>query len=99
MTASAAMVLDHLPDALRPTVQPIDTWFRYRRLGLLFEARVARGRLMVCGIDLRGDLERRHAARQMRRSRLACMGSAAFNPEVAVSPDEVARLFPTQWAG
>src|SRR5262249_8597176 len=48
---SAAMVLDHLPGALRPLVQPIDTWFENRRLGLLFEANVGGGRLVVCSMD------------------------------------------------
>ncbi|WP_454050563.1 sugar-binding domain-containing protein [Cellulomonas sp. Marseille-Q8402] len=53
---AAPMVLDHLPAAVRPLVQPIDTWFRARRLGLLIEARVGRGRLAICTLNLsRGD--------------------------------------------
>ena len=51
-----AMVLDDMPAKLRPIVQPIDTWFSNRRLGLAFEARVAGGKLMVCSIDLHHDL-------------------------------------------
>ncbi|OUC07878.1 glycoside hydrolase, partial [Litorilinea aerophila] len=62
---AGAMVLDGLPPALRPLIQPIDTWFEARRLGLLFEARVHGGRLMVCSMDLRHDLEKRLVARQM----------------------------------
>ena len=46
------MVLDDLPPELRPIVQPIDTWFEARRLGLVFEARVAGGKLLVCSMDL-----------------------------------------------
>ena len=40
---AAAMTIDHLPGDLRPLVQPIDTWFENRRLGLLLEASVGGG--------------------------------------------------------
>jgi hypothetical protein len=49
---SGAMIMDQLPPRLRPNVQVIDDWVTARRLGLLFEARVGRGKLMVCSIDL-----------------------------------------------
>jgi hypothetical protein len=81
---SAAMVLDHLPGGLRPLVQPIDTWFENRRLGLLFEARVGGGDLLVCSIDLRSDLGNRLVARQMRHSLLRYMSGDRFRPRDAV---------------
>jgi hypothetical protein len=90
---SAAMVLDGFPPALRPLVQPIDTWFEARRLGLLFEARVGAGRLMICSMNLRDDLDRRLVARQMWASLLAYMGSDAFAPAVAIEPAALAALF------
>ena len=65
---AAAMRMDHLPPELRPLVQLIDTWFEARRLGLLFEAQVGEGRLVVCSMDLESDLEDRLVARQMRYS-------------------------------
>ena len=80
---SAAMVLDDFPPALRPLVQPIDTWFEARRLGLLFEARVGDGSLMVCTMNLAGDLSLRPVARQMWASLLAYLASDGFAPEVA----------------
>jgi hypothetical protein len=81
---AAAMLLDHLPPLLRPLVQPIDTWFENRRLGLLFEARVNGGKLMVCSMNLRTGLESRLVARQMRHSLLRYMRSDAFQPQVDV---------------
>jgi hypothetical protein len=81
---SAAMVLDYLPGALRPLVQPIDTWFENRRLGLLFEARIGRGALLVCSMDLHSDLDGRLVARQMRHSLLRYMSSDQFRPRVSV---------------
>ncbi|MFN8466889.1 MAG: glycoside hydrolase [Caldilineaceae bacterium] len=65
---AAAMRMDHLTPDLRPLVQVIDTWFEARRLGLLYEAQVGEGRLVVCSMDLQNDLENRLVARQMRYS-------------------------------
>jgi hypothetical protein len=86
---AAAMTLDHLPADLRPLVQPIDTWFENRRLGLLFEARAGGGSLLVCSIDLRSDLDDRLVARQMRRSLLGYMSSERFNPRHTLDLDAI----------
>ena len=92
MHDSAAMVLDRLPPRLRPLVQPIDTWFENRRLGLLFECRAAGGRLMVASMDLDTDLEHRLVARQMRHAVLEYMAGAKFNPTVELGPAEIRAL-------
>ena len=84
-----------LPPKLRPLVQPIDTWFENRRLGLLFEAQVGAGKLMVCSMDLASDLDQRLAARQMRQSLIRYMESDAFQPGHALTVEEVARLLLT----
>ncbi|MCB0156511.1 MAG: glycoside hydrolase [Caldilineaceae bacterium] len=89
---SAAMVLDDLPPALRPLVQPIDTWFEARRLGLLLEARVGGGKLIVCSMDLQSDLDQRPVARQFRASLLQYLGSNAFDPRVDVGVEEMLSL-------
>jgi hypothetical protein len=90
---AAALTLDHLPPPLRPLVQPIDTWFEARRLGLLFEARAQGGRLMVCSMDLRSNLAERPAARQMLYSLLAYMHGPQFDPQLPVSLEQVQRLY------
>jgi hypothetical protein len=51
-----------------------------RRPGLLFEAKVGKGKLMVCGASLDSDLDKRPAARQFRRSLEQYMSSDKFNP-------------------
>lgn len=89
---AGAMVLDSLPPDLRPLVQPIDTWFKNRRLGLLFEARAAGGKLMVCSMDLDRDLATRPVARQLRASLFAYLAGAAFAPKVEVTPDQIRAL-------
>lgn len=92
ITAARAMVLDDLPAKLRPIVQPIDDWNTNRRLGLLFECRVGAGRLLVCAADLTTNLDARPAARQLRESLLAYVGSKRFKPAVQVSKDDLTTM-------
>lgn len=89
---ATALVLDDLPGELRPLIQPIDTWFENRRLGLLFEARVHGGKLVVCSMDLRCDSEDRVAARQLLHSLYAYLGGPAFAPTVELSLAQVQTL-------
>ena len=93
VTHSQAMIMDHFPGALRPLVQPIDTWFENRRLGLIFEAKVGGGNLMVCSIDLQNHLQERPASGQLLQSILTYMNSAAFDPETEVAPDLIVQLW------
>ncbi|WP_395399624.1 sugar-binding domain-containing protein [Pseudoduganella sp. UC29_106] len=92
-----AVNLDRLPRGLQPIVQPIDDWNRNYKLGMLFEARVGNGRLMVSTADLENKLDERVVARQLRKSVLDYMASAAFQPSVQVAPSEFrASLFDTR---
>ena len=92
VTKSKFMVLDDFPPDLRPLVQVIDDWTTNRRLGLIFEARVGHGKLLICSIDLRSDIEKRPVARQMLNSLLKYMDSAAFTPEFSVNIEMVRGL-------
>jgi hypothetical protein len=74
------VVLDEFGPKLRPIVQVIDDWNTNRKLGLIFEAKVGRGRLLVCSIDLRSNLDKRPEARQMLQSLLKYMESEHFTP-------------------
>ena len=85
--------MTNLPGELRPIIQPIDDWNNARKLGLLFEARVEQGRLMVCSIDILNDLETRPVARQLRQSLLTYLSSEKFNPAIRLSVDELHNLF------
>jgi hypothetical protein len=97
VAGTRAMNLDRLPRALQPIVQPIDDWNRNYKLGLLFEARVGKGKLMVCTADLSSRLDQRVAARQLRKSVLDYMASAAFEPRTELAPQAMrAVLFDTR---
>ena len=89
ISQAGAMILDGLPKELRPTVQVIDDWVTSRKLGLVFEARMGAGRLLVCSIDLRQDLEHNPVARQMLHSLLHYISSSRFKPTVVLAPAEV----------
>ncbi|HZI31624.1 MAG TPA: hypothetical protein VFF11_04740, partial [Candidatus Binatia bacterium] len=78
------MIMDRLPEDLRPDVQVIDDWTTNRRLGLAFEARVGRGRLFVCSMDLQHDLDHDPVRRQFRASLLDYIAGKNFNPRVNV---------------
>jgi len=93
VTKSQAMILNELPAELRPIVSVVDDWFTNRRLGLVFEARVGRGRLLVCSVDLTRDLDSRPVARQFRHSLVKYLASDAFQPAVALDLATVQALF------
>ena len=71
---------------LRPTVQVIDDWVTARKLGLVFEARMGAGKLLVCSIDLSKDPEHNPVARQMLHSLLGYMAGPKFKPAVTLTP-------------
>lgn len=89
---SQAMIIDDLPEALRPIVQPIDTWFENRRLALVFESRTGGGKLLVCSIDLNNIAPDRLVSKQMLVSALNYMNSEAFNPQVGVELSQIKSL-------
>ncbi|MHC4518220.1 MAG: discoidin domain-containing protein [Planctomycetota bacterium] len=93
VTKSKAMILDDLGEDAKPIVQVIDDWNTNRKLGLVFEAKVGRGRLLVCSMDLRTDLQERPVAGQMLHSLLSYMGSPAFKPKHQVEAEAIENLF------
>jgi hypothetical protein len=93
VTKSEIMILNDLPVELRPIVQVIDDWSTNRRLGLIFEAEVGGGKLLVCSIDLRSNLDGRPVARQMLHSLLRYVSSNQFRPASRVDIEVIEKLF------
>jgi hypothetical protein len=89
---AAAMVLTGLPKSLHPDVRVIDDWVTARPLGLVFEAKVGAGRLMVCSIDLEHRMESDPVRTQFRRSLLDYMTGRKFAPKTSVSVAQVRSL-------
>ncbi|MDD4870282.1 MAG: glycoside hydrolase [Kiritimatiellae bacterium] len=92
VTRAGAMILNDMPANLRPTVQIVDDWFANRKLGLVFEGRVGKGKLLVCSIDLKNDLDNNPVARQMLSSLLNYMAGKKFDPKVQISNKQITDL-------
>ena len=86
------MELADFPVSFQPIVQPIDTWFINRRLAMLFEAKVGKGKIVVCSADIQKDLDKRYVARQLRYSILKYMNSGLFFPENDVTLEMIENL-------
>ena len=93
VTRSRAMILDSLRASIRPVVQVVDDWVTNRRLGLVVEAKVGNGKILICSIDLKNDLDKRPAARQLLYSLEKYVGSKEFEPKSEVSLAELRSLF------
>ena len=61
------------PFGVKPIVRVIDDWALCRDLGLVFEMKVGKGKVLVCAIDILNDLESRPVARQLKYSLLEYM--------------------------
>ena len=87
------MQFSDFPNDFQPLVQSIDTWFLSRKIGMLFEANVLGGQLVMTTMDITNNLEQRHAARQMRASILHYMNSEQFHPSFSIEPQRISDLY------
>ena len=87
------MNLMELPAAYQPPVQPIDTWHVSRKLGMIVEAKVLNGSLLITTIDIQNDLQNRMVARQMRNAIIGYMQSEEFNPPLHLDPSVISHFF------
>ena len=87
------MNLSEFPSHYQPIVQPIDTWHVSRKLGMLIEARVLNGRLLMTTMDIKHHLDSRLVARQLRYSILRYMQSPDFLPTMTLGVDVIRHLY------
>lgn len=87
------MQFTQFPADFQPIVQSIDTWFISRKIGMLFEANVLGGKLVMTTMDITSRLNERVAARQMRASILNYMNSGKFNPKFTLEPQHITDLY------
>jgi hypothetical protein len=91
MNRSRLFELDEMSPSYRPLVQVIDNFQRNHKLGAIFEGRVGKGSLLVCGIDLPA-MSDDPAARQLLTSLYAYAASPAFDPKQEISEAELGKL-------
>jgi len=93
---AAPMIVSDLPKSLQPIVSVIDDWFTARRLALIFEGRVGKGRVLVCSIDLLAEGAQNPVCRQMLASLIKYVDSKAFNPDQELTLDQLGSLLKKQ---
>jgi hypothetical protein len=87
---SKTLQLDSI--AVEPIVTVIDNFFKNRRLGNVFEAKLGEGRLVFTSIDLHTNLETRPVAKQLKYSLLNYMSGSGFNPTSSIKPEQILLL-------
>jgi hypothetical protein len=85
--------LSQTPPGFRPLLQVIDRYDRNRKMAAIFEARVGRGKLLACFLDLHSNLDRRPAAQQLLQSLNKYVTSESFHPSQTLSLAELDRVF------
>ncbi len=88
---SRAMILDETPASFRPIVQVIDNFERNHKLGMIFDAKIGRGKLLVCSADLPGQRDKPEA-RQLLISLQAYAGSQRFDPKNELSAELLKKI-------
>ena len=96
LNKAQVMQFSEFPSDFQPLVQNIDTWFINRKIGMLFEANVLNGRLIMTSMDLTSDPERRIVARQLYKSVIDYMNTDKFRPKDTVTPEMINHLFTRQ---
>ena len=93
MSHSNVIRLDSVAPNLQPIVRVIDDWFTARPLGMIFECKLGKGKLLISGVDLLSEQEKRPEARQLLYSLKKYMLSSQFNPSVLVEAEKIKSLF------
>lgn len=93
LNKAQVMQFSEFPNAFQPLVQSIDTWFINRKIGMLFEANVLNGKVVMTSMDLTSDPNSRIVARQLYKSVLDYMNSDYFRPIYRVTPQMIEHLF------
>lgn len=86
------ILMDQFPKDFQPIVQPIDTWFLSRKLGMLFEANVMGGQVLVTTLPL--DIASRYpAVSQLTYAIYHYLTSTEFHPTTALDANLIHTLF------
>jgi hypothetical protein len=90
---SFSINLDALPVGVDMPFRFVDKFNRSALPCAIFEAKVGKGRLLVCTLDISSELDSRIVARQLRRSILNYMAGNRFEPRDEINPAELRVLF------
>lgn len=86
---SKTMIIDSLGLDIQPIVRPIDNFFKNRRMAAIIEAKVGKGKLILCSMDIHTDLEKRTVAKQLRFSLSRYAAGKTFHPTALLTAQEL----------
>lgn len=86
------MILDATPADFRPIVQVIDNFERNHKLGVIFECKVGKGKLLVCSCNLQQQANYPEA-RQLLYSMLNYMNTNEFQPAQTLDLADLNQIF------
>jgi hypothetical protein len=81
--------LDKLPGSYKPLIYLIDDWFTNRRLALMAEAKVGKGKLLISAVPIATSSKENIVLNQLRDAVLNYMSSRNFNPAAELSKNEI----------
>lgn len=93
LNRAQVMRMTDFPQEFQPVIYSIDTWFLSRKAGMLFEASVLNGQLLMTSMDLTSDPDNRIVARQLYKSILDYMQSDAFRPAQSLPIGTIRELY------
>jgi hypothetical protein len=88
---SRPIILDETPADYRPIIHVIDNFERNHKLGLLFETKVGKGKLLVCASALHVRRDQPEVS-QLMYSLLRYVASPAFNPKTELERELLRRI-------
>lgn len=88
--AKAFYINDFAAD-YRPIAQPVDDFHRNNKLASIFELKVGKGKLLVCGFDINSS--ENMVASTLKSSLLGYMNSDQFNPTYEIDSEKLSKMF------
>jgi hypothetical protein len=90
VTNSRSIVLDDYTNSLTPVINVVDNFFKNRKLAVLTETTMGKGKLLLCTMDLSSkDLP----AQALKHSLSEYINSAIFKPQKEISEEALRSLF------
>ncbi|WP_353329662.1 discoidin domain-containing protein [Bacteroides sedimenti] len=93
VSGSKVLNLEGTSNDFRPLVQVIDNYARCKKQGILFEAKVGKGKLIMTSIDFEKDKDKLPASQQLLYSIKKYMASEDFNPKSTISVSFLEKMF------
>lgn len=92
MMNSNAIRLNEISKEIKPIVRVIDDWYTANSLGLIFECKVGKGKLLVSGIDFFNENANIPEAKQLLYSLKKYMSTDVFNPTTSINISEIKKM-------